>query len=134
MLSVGMLFCRAVSTAVLSRGLALTSPPPMRAATVISLINLVKSFPRRASLRAFLCLIELHFEWPDMRPAPWLPQGPRGVNVKYPVTLSPRRAPDIMPRLGCGGRGGVQWSCRWARALRFLAACRPRARRDLTAC
>src|SRR5207237_604556 len=82
MLSVGMLFCRAVSTAVLRRGLALTSPPPMRAATVISLMNFVKSFPRRASFRAFLCLIELHLEWPDMGPAPWLPQGPRGVNVK----------------------------------------------------
>src|SRR6184192_4333448 len=51
------------------RGLALTSLPPMRAATVISLINLVNSFPRRASLRAFLCLIELHLEWPDMGPA-----------------------------------------------------------------
>src|SRR5438132_12561100 len=66
MLSAGMLFCRAVVTAVRSRGLALMSPPPMRAATVISLMNLVNCFPRRASLSAFLCLIELHLEWPDM--------------------------------------------------------------------
>ena len=62
MFSAGMLFCRAVTTAVRNRGLALMSPPPMRAATVISLMSLVKSFPRRASLCAFLCLIELHLE------------------------------------------------------------------------
>src|SRR2546426_545176 len=55
MLSAGMLFCRAVVTAVRSRGLALMSPPPTRAATVISLMNLVNSLPRRASLSAFLC-------------------------------------------------------------------------------
>src|SRR6185369_10050619 len=67
MLSLGMLEARAVVTAVRRRGLAFTSPPPIRAATVISLIILVKIFPRLASLAAFLCLIELHFEWPDMR-------------------------------------------------------------------
>src|SRR5207244_11939205 len=52
MLSDGMLFCRAVSTAVRSRGLALRSPPPRRAATVISLMSLVKIFPRLASFRS----------------------------------------------------------------------------------
>jgi hypothetical protein len=62
MLSVGMLLCRAVTTAVRSRGLALTSPPPMRAATVISLMSFVKILPRLASLAAFLCLIVLHLE------------------------------------------------------------------------
>src|SRR6266446_5459086 len=67
MLSLGMLFSRAVVTAVRRRGLALTSPPPRRAATVISLMNLVNSLPRLASFAAFLCLIELHLEWPDMR-------------------------------------------------------------------
>src|SRR5215471_17775541 len=66
MLSVGMLFCRAVSTAVRRRGLALMSPPPSFAATVISLISLVNSLPRLASLAAFLCLMVLHLEWPDM--------------------------------------------------------------------
>src|SRR5438132_254377 len=80
MLSVGMLFWRAVVTAVRSRGFALMSPPPRRAATVISLMNLVKSLPRRASLSAFLCLIELHLEWPDMARALQLPQAPRRVN------------------------------------------------------
>ena len=62
MFSFGMLCARAVSTAVRSRGLELRSPPPMRAATVISLMNLVNSLPFFASLAAFLCLIVLHFE------------------------------------------------------------------------
>src|SRR3989442_8048957 len=60
--------CRAGVTSVRSRGFALMSPPPRRAATVISLMNLVNSLPRLASLAAFLCLIELHLEWPDMGP------------------------------------------------------------------
>src|SRR5206468_5669997 len=80
MLSAGMLFWRAVVTAVRSRGFALRSPPPRRAATVISLMNLVNCLPRRASLSAFLCLIELHLEWPDMARALQLPQAPRRVN------------------------------------------------------
>src|ERR1700733_7283974 len=66
MLSLGIDCWRAVVTAVRRRGLALISPPPMRAATVISLISLVKALPRLASVAAFLCLIELHFEWPDI--------------------------------------------------------------------
>src|SRR6266566_5196838 len=84
MLSAGMLFWRAVVTAVRSRGFALMSPPPRRAATVISLMNLVNCLPRRASLSAFLCLIELHLEWPDMaRPA---------------VTTSPTASKSRKPR------------------------------------
>src|SRR5215813_4177757 len=66
MVSLGMLWARAASTAVRSRGLALTSPPPRRAETVISLMSFVKIFPRLASLAAFLCLIVLHLEWPDI--------------------------------------------------------------------
>src|SRR5271169_2364597 len=66
MLSFGIDCWRAVVTAVRRRGLALISPPPMRAATVISLISLVNALPRLASVAAFLCLIELHFEWPDI--------------------------------------------------------------------
>src|SRR5262249_41428009 len=64
--SPGMLWERAARTAVRSRGLAFTSPPPRRAATVISLMSLVKIFPRLASLAAFLCLMVLHLEWPDI--------------------------------------------------------------------
>src|SRR5438128_1405599 len=66
MFSLGIDCWRAVVTAVRRRGLALMSPPPRRAATVISLISLVKALPRLASVAAFLCLIELHFEWPDI--------------------------------------------------------------------
>src|ERR1700730_8018466 len=66
MLSFGIDCWRAVVTAVRKRGFALISPPPIRAATVISLISLVKALPRLASVAAFLCLIELHFEWPDI--------------------------------------------------------------------
>ena len=50
--------------AVRRRGLFIGSPPPMRAATVSSLINLVKSLPRLASSAPFLCLIVAHLEWP----------------------------------------------------------------------
>src|SRR5262245_48939999 len=61
-----MLWARAANTAVRRRGFALTSPPPMRAETVSSLISFVKIFPRLASLAAFLCLMVLHLEWPDI--------------------------------------------------------------------
>src|SRR2546427_674004 len=35
-----------------------------------------------------------------------------------------------MPQLGCGGRGGAEWSCPWWRAARRSAADRPRRRRS----
>ena len=62
MLSLGIDCFLATVTAVRRRGLALISPPPSRAAIVISLISLVKTLPRLESVIAFLCLIELHFE------------------------------------------------------------------------
>ena len=40
--------------------------PPVRAATVISLISLVKILPRLASSAPFLCLIVCHLECPDI--------------------------------------------------------------------
>src|SRR5689334_13586318 len=100
MLSVGMLFCRAVVTAVRRRGFALMSPPPSRAATVISLMNFVKSFPRRASFSAFLCLIELHLEWPDMGKQFQVPQREGRVNSKSQGGrgLARREATSIMRR------------------------------------
>src|SRR2546426_8586513 len=58
------------------------SPPPLRPATFISLINRVKMRPRLASVAAFLCLIECHFECPDMT----APVGKRS------LILPPRRA------------------------------------------
>src|SRR5688500_3386253 len=55
-------------TALRRRAFASTSPlPPVRAATVISLISFVKILPRLASSAPFLCLIECHLECPDMR-------------------------------------------------------------------
>src|SRR5581483_8503439 len=71
MLSFGMLAAFAASTAVRRRGLKFGSPlPPSRAATVISLMSFVKTLPRFASLAAFLCLMVLHLEWPDIFPLP----------------------------------------------------------------
>src|SRR6266851_3651288 len=56
----------AARMAVRRRGLELASPPPMRAAMVISRITRVKTRPRFASVAAFLCLMVAHFECPDM--------------------------------------------------------------------
>src|SRR4029453_16409708 len=66
MVSLGMLPALASRMALRKRALASGSPPPERAATVISLMNLVKSLPRLASVAPFLCLIECHFECPDI--------------------------------------------------------------------
>src|SRR5262245_41825732 len=65
--SFGMFPALASLTALRRRGFWFGSPlPPERAAIVISLIHLVKSFPRLASSAPFLCLIVCHFECPDI--------------------------------------------------------------------
>src|SRR6185437_3130614 len=66
LLSAGMFSALAAATAVRRRGLPSTSPPPLFAAMVISLIRRVNILPRFASSAPFLCLIVAHFEWPDM--------------------------------------------------------------------
>src|SRR2546423_317589 len=66
MLSFGMLFAFASAMAARRRGLPLGSPPPMRAATVISLRMRVKTLPRFASAAPFLCLMVDHLLWPDI--------------------------------------------------------------------
>ena len=66
MFSFGMFSFFAAAMAVRSRGLEFASPPPMRAAIVISRMMRVKTRPRFASVAAFLCLIVAHFECPDM--------------------------------------------------------------------
>src|SRR3954471_147857 len=71
MLSFGMLAALASATAARSRGLPAGSPPPMRAATVISFRMRVKILPRLASAAPFLCLMVLHLLWPDMGKAPY---------------------------------------------------------------
>src|SRR5207237_8788347 len=65
-LSCGMLTSRAFSNASRSRYLPSGFPPPSRAAMVISRAILVNCWPFLASVRAFLCLIEDHLEWPDI--------------------------------------------------------------------
>jgi len=70
MLSAGMLTDFASATIVRRRGLLSTSPPPLRAATVSSLMMRVKILPRFASAAPFLCLIVCHLEWPDMTKTP----------------------------------------------------------------
>ena len=64
MLSFGMLWSVALSTASLRRGFMPGSPPPMRAATVISLISRVKILPRFASWRPLRCWMFAHLLWP----------------------------------------------------------------------
>src|SRR5512134_2819470 len=66
MLSAGILAALADSMAAFSRKLPLGSPPPLRAATVISRRIFEKSFPRWTSVLPFLRLICDHRECPDM--------------------------------------------------------------------
>src|SRR5881296_3730747 len=78
MLVAGMFTALAALIAERRRGFASASPPPWRAAIVISLMYLLNSLPRAASVAAFLRLIVAHLEWPDMtrREAPrqaWAP-------------------------------------------------------------
>src|SRR5437867_9561103 len=67
MLSAGMFAALADSIAALRRMLALGSPPPCLAATVISRRILEKSFPLCTSALPFLRLICDHRECPDIR-------------------------------------------------------------------
>src|SRR5262245_16423116 len=82
MFSAGMLAALASAMIVRRRGFMSGSPPPVRAATVSSLMRRVKILPRLASSAPFLCLIEAHFEWPDMfRPqVQELLRNPSGIN------------------------------------------------------
>src|SRR5262245_12560733 len=66
MLAAGMFTDLAAWIAERSRGLASASPPPCRAAMVISLMYLENSLPRAWSVAAFLRLMVAHLEWPDM--------------------------------------------------------------------
>src|SRR5688572_7898443 len=66
MLSPGRFCSRAFSSASRSRGLPAGSPPPRRAATVISRISRVKILPRFASARSLRCLTLAHRLWPAM--------------------------------------------------------------------
>src|SRR5215831_9616270 len=66
MLSEGMFASRAAEIAARRRALPDGSPPPRRAATVISLISLEKSFPLLAPIASFWRLILVQRLWPDI--------------------------------------------------------------------
>ena len=66
MLSAGMFAALALSNTVRSRGFESGSPPPRRAAIVISRMSFVKTLPRFASSAPFLCLMVCHLECPDI--------------------------------------------------------------------
>src|SRR5688500_19595592 len=70
MLSAGMLTDFASAMMVRSRGFILGSPPPLRAATVSSLMMRVNTLPRLASAAPFLCLMVCHLEWLDIEQLP----------------------------------------------------------------
>src|SRR5256885_16658763 len=72
MFSCGMLASLADSIAALRRMLILGSPPPLRAATVISRRIFEKSFPLCTSVLPFFRLICDHRECPDMAISPSL--------------------------------------------------------------
>src|SRR5438270_9529303 len=65
MLSAGIFSALASLMALRRRGFLSGSPPDL-AAMLISRIRRVKILPRFASRAPFLCLIDAHFEWPDM--------------------------------------------------------------------
>src|ERR1700730_14638379 len=96
-----MLLFLASVTAARRRGLPLISPPPERAATVISLIRRVKSFPRFASVAPFLCLMVLHRLWPDMRGSFVTPEGSEIIveTVTFSSALT-ASGPSVAPAAG----------------------------------
>src|SRR3972149_11636261 len=66
--SLGRLPARAFSIASRRRGLPSGSPPPRRAAEVISRMSLVNSLDRLASTAPLKCLTLLHLLCPDVSP------------------------------------------------------------------
>src|SRR5215470_14747279 len=104
-LSAGMLAARADSMAAFKRRLPLGSPPPLRAATVISRRILEKSLPRCTSVFPFFLLICDHRECPDMA---YLPSS---VTIVFgpprPADGSLRAAPASAHRRCSSGVSGV---------------------------
>src|SRR5436190_616717 len=132
--SLGMLPALASRIALRKRALASGSPPPVRADTVISLMNLVKSLPRLASVAPFLCLIECHFECPDIEPND--PQNRIGVSAKYitgeseppavaggPVLTCDRNQRKMGPPASTTPSGLPAWGPRPAGGSDFISTC-----------
>src|SRR5687767_10134120 len=105
MVSLGMLPALASRTALRRRALPSGSPPPLRAATVISLINLVNSLPRLASSAPFLCLILCHFECPDICTKSFWRVCLAGRNIPQPPALFQLFV--FFPRLNQHGQIGI---------------------------
>src|SRR5436190_15165208 len=93
MVSVGMLWPRAVSMAVRSRGLPLGSPPPSRAEMVISRITLVQTLDFFESEASFLCLILDHRLWPDMPAVLTLSRGGRLTSLGWVAVVGDSTPP-----------------------------------------
>src|SRR5262245_52325885 len=102
MLSAGMFAARAASVAALSRRLPFGSPPPWRAATVISRRIFEKSFPRWTSVLPFFRLICDHRECPDMAPSPSFVD--RCLQPADPLQPSSTTSERALPPSPLGGR------------------------------
>src|SRR2546427_13122905 len=107
MLSAGMLASFAASIAALRLMLALGSPPPLRAATVISRRIFEKSLPRWTSVLPFLRLICDHRECPDIALPSFVVQ--RRLEPLHPLEPpSPPRQRGLPPPPGARGGRGVR--------------------------
>src|SRR5687768_16196078 len=104
-----MLPALASEIALRNRALPSTSPPPERAATVISFMNLVKSLPRLASSAPFLCLIECHLECPDISMDPYA----TGLLVVRQRNISQDSQPKHAPRHKGNAPGFLSVSSGW---------------------
>src|SRR6058998_2371262 len=71
MLSFGIEYERAFSTAFCNARFPAGSGPPSLAATMIARVSFEKSWPRFASAAPFLCLIDDHLLCPDMSLPPY---------------------------------------------------------------
>src|SRR5213593_4107617 len=91
MLSAGMFTERAFSIARRRRKLPSGSPPPARAAIVISRATFVKTAPRFWSFAPFWRLICDHFECPDI--------AREYTGLSWP-DRTPRRPSEVVPRTG----------------------------------
>src|SRR5688572_5256742 len=100
MLSLGMLLSVALSTASRNRGFMPGSPPPMRAATVISLMMRVKILPRLASCRPLRCWMLAHLLCPAIWVSCCQPPLKRGRKRNGNIRLPPfSRAKTVLSAL-----------------------------------
>src|SRR5512137_1547889 len=88
------------------------SPPPARAAMLISRMSRVKILPRLESVAAFLCLIDAHLECPDML---FSLSERQNSSTKRLLTQSPRRVAAEWPGIRIDPRKCYNSSC-WEEA------------------